>query len=135
MKTIDAPSWLSLVLPMAWQLRSGNIQIQFEVQFEVEEVEYEVEVAQNVAIVMLSDADVRDALAFVESNVGEALMFALVSTSSEGPAKLQTLKRCDLERVLNALEELPERKYERESCARTFSELANALEANMRKKI
>ena len=54
MKTIDAPSWLSLVLPMAWQLRSGNIQIQFEVQFEVEEVEYEVEVAQNVAIVMLS---------------------------------------------------------------------------------
>ena len=78
---------------MAWQLRSGNIQIQFEVQFEVGEVEYEVEVAQNVAIVMLSDADVRDALAFVESNVGEALMFALVSTSSEGPAKLQTLKR------------------------------------------
>ena len=63
-------------------------------------------------------------------------MFALVSTSSEGPAKLQTLKRCDLERVLNALEkELPERKYERESCARTFSELANALEANMRRKI
>ena len=62
-------------------------------------------------------------------------MFALVSTSSEGPAKLQTLKRCDLERVLNALEELPERKYERESCARTFSELANALETNMRGKI
>ena len=80
-------------------------------------------------------SDVRDALAFVKSNAGEALMFALVSTSSEGPAKLQTLKRCDLERVLNALEELPERKYERESCARTFSELANALEANMRKKI
>ena len=62
-------------------------------------------------------------------------MFALVSTSSEGPAKLQTLKRCDLERVVNALEELPERKDERESCARTFSELANALEANMRKKM
>ena len=62
-------------------------------------------------------------------------MFALVSTSSEGPAKLQTLKRCDLERVLNALEELPERKYARESCERTFSELANALEANMGKKI
>ena len=79
--------------------------------------------------------DVRDALAFVKSNAGEALMFALVSTSSEGPAKLQTLKRCDLERVLNALEELPERKYERESCERTFSELANALEANMRRKI
>ena len=54
MKTIDAPSWLSLVLPMAWQLRSGNIQIQFEVQSEVEDVEYEVDVAQNFAIVMLS---------------------------------------------------------------------------------
>ena len=62
-------------------------------------------------------------------------MLALVSTSSEGPAKLQTLKRCDLERALNATKELPERKYERESCARTFSELANALEANMRRKI
>ena len=42
-KTINAPSWLSLVLPMAWQLRSGNIQNQFEVQ---------VEIAKNVATVI-----------------------------------------------------------------------------------
>ena len=42
----DAPSWLSLVLPMALQLSSGNIQIQFEVQFEV---------AQNVAMAMLRE--------------------------------------------------------------------------------